>query len=380
MTQTTIDKSYTPIVSISDIHLGNKRVTTSHICVCLNEYFFPELLKAKVLFLIGDLLDTAIEFSERQTGFAIEMIIQLLVACSEHDITIILVRGTISHDRTQLERVVELHKSLKCKNDLRYYDKVSVDYIEKYDLKLMIFPDDLPYESSNDAVAYGKSLMRDKGWKSVDYALIHGSFDTKIPANVHPPKCTYRENQFKFVGKKIVCGHEHEPSDIGMVAYNGSFDRLAHGQQGPKGFLTIRDFKTHCTLKFVENKGAMPFHTWDLSTLDAEHAISKCVEMLDTLSHLRTVYVRVIHPSVEVRTALSRMVATQYPNVKFTHMKKDKAEDSYTPIIETESEFIALDAPTLEKLPSAISTYLAQLKTTDDLVLTETEIATLLEI
>jgi hypothetical protein len=73
---------------------------------------------------------------------------------------------------------------------------------------------------------------------------------------------------------------------------------------------------------FIENKDATKFVTIDISKYqDQEKAISKYLEKLAKIfpSAQSYGYIRIVHNSVEIKTACLRLTAASYPNLVITH-------------------------------------------------------------
>ena len=74
----------------------------------------------------------------------------------------------------------------------------------------------------------------------------------------------------------IFIGHVHKSSQYGRIIAQGSFDRLSHGEEDPKGHMraTRKTDGTH-DIVFIENKKAKKYITISCLYLPIEDAISK---------------------------------------------------------------------------------------------------------
>lgn len=309
------------ILSISDIHLGHRRVDARVICANLATALFPRLPGLKLLVLGGDLFDAGLGFSDVSVQVLLEFFITLLKQCDAHGVTVVIVRGTYSHDRTQPERLVALHKSCGFTNELRYFDTVSLSYLEALDLRIVCIPDDMPYASSDAIIAHVREQMAELGWESVDYAFVHDEFAHAQPAGAtHPPKVLFRAAQFDFVRRAVLSGHIHTASQFEHVYYNGSFERLAHGEEEDKGFLYLEDDRQTLRVKFIVNEHTTLFKTIDLTPhRDLDTALRVYREWLRDFDPERDANIRIMHPSPEVRVALTRYTVQSYPHFRVTH-------------------------------------------------------------
>src|SRR5690606_28572868 len=83
------------------------------------------------------------------------------------------------------------------------------------------------------------------------------------------------------VKRLISIGHVHDKSRYDRIIAQGSFDRLGHGYESPKGHYVIESIGDTDTATFVENKDAKIYMTIDCRGLTLEEAMAK----IDTYSH-----------------------------------------------------------------------------------------------
>lgn len=356
-------------LNISDIHLGNRRLDAAIMTAALWAYIVPFFTKKKInLFSVqGDLFDTAVSYADPSSPAIAKFLVALLKLGNDHGVTMRFMRGTFSHDRNQIINVPALHEAMGCTNDLMYFDTISLEYIEHLDMKILYLPDNLPYESSDAVMKVVHEKMREMGWDTVDYAYVHGYFAFALPDAARDVRIVYRDEQFDFVKRYVNVGHDHGHaiSPSGNIVYNGSLDRLGHGEEGPKGGVYIVDDGTKATLEFVENPNATIFKTYDYSEYDSlENIMGLFAKELAILPGDRPVYVRIIHPKSEVRVALGTALKDSYPLVRYTHSKGSTQEkevasvnDIAMPKLEHGAEMI-----TEENLPTLVHQFLADKK------------------
>ncbi len=361
------------ILSFSDCHLGNSRLDSSLMCRSLSQLVFPQMHdQIQLVIISGDLFDSAVGFSDRPASDILAFLIEFLCIAHERQITVRILRGTYSHDRIQSDIIPVLHQTYGFTNDLRYFDKVSLEYIERFDMKLLYIPDDVPYTSSDVVMEDVADQMATLGWDTVDYGVIHGYFQHVLPEHAAAkPKLLYRQDQFYFVTRYVLAGHVHEGSISGQVIYNGSSDRLCHGEEGPKGLIRIDDNVTSARVKFIENKNATTFKTLDYSNVEFEQEIVGLLESdIKKLPSDRTIYVRVLHPKADVCVGLQRWVTKAFPHVKFAHKKPaTKSTQSVSEEIESILDVELLLPPTPETLPNLILQQLTLQQITSTLTL-----------
>ena len=347
------------IASISDIHFGNKRILSLNIAHNISTFMFPKLEGTDLLIIGGDVFDTSLPFSDEHSNIIVSWIIDLLDQCEKYGVIVRILRGTFSHDRTQCTSFPLYHKKGRYKHSLRYFDTMSCEYIEELDLKVLYIPDDLPYKSSDECLDVIKKMLSDIGWQQVDYVFGHGYFEHMLPPYMpHKPKITFTVEQFKDIVRRfILMGHVHHPNKTDNVIFNGSFERLGHGEEEDKGFVYIEDFGRNANIEFVENKLSTKFLTFDLSEHKyIELAISKYEELMLPYVQEALIYIRVIHPSSEIRNVLSKITRVRYPNVNFSHISDGSAPTiiRISDILDTSD----LPTPTIDLLPQMVYSYL----------------------
>ena len=96
------------IASTSDVHMGHPRVPTAKTFACIKAAFPDnrETAKLDMLIIAGDFYDRLLNLSQDDVQETDIAILYLLKLCKKHDITLVVLRGTPSHDWTQPERFV----------------------------------------------------------------------------------------------------------------------------------------------------------------------------------------------------------------------------------------------------------------------------------
>lgn len=366
------------IVSTSDWHLGNKRVPSINIADRIRKYLFPQLQNCDLLNIGGDVWDTLLSLCE-DTNVIEALLIDLLRLCDEYNVVVRVLLGTYSHDRDQSSLFPILHEKCRFKNDLQYVNKISLEDIKSLNVRILYLPDDLPYESSHECMAVIDSMMKSQGWSYVDYVFGHGYFDHMLPTHIpRKPKCTFSVEQFKpFVRRYVCMGHIHQCNFTDNVFYNNSFDRLAHGEEDPKGFMYITDYGTTSKLEFIENKEATKFITIDLSHYSNKDEIGKIyLDKVVKIFGSKSGHVRVIHPSSEVRQTLQRLTSSKFPKLFYSFKKSNDVK--ITDISKTHQKLLDIKSypsPNEDTLPQMVIDFLGG---TNKSTLTITRVADIL--
>jgi len=343
-----------------DVHLGHYKVPSDLIRARLKKHFVSRIKEVDFVVIGGDWYDCEISLVDNQVGDALGAGDDLLKEAHLHNKPVLILRGTISHDRNQL-RLFEVSKTQLGLDtlDLRIYNKISVDDLNG--LKLGFVPDDLPYSSSQEAIQVLRDRMDEKGYKELDYVFVHGCFHHIFPENVTKrPKCTFRYDEFPFVKKKVICAHIHTPSEKELIIYAGSFDRLRQGEEEAKGFLMIEDHKDHCNTTFIENTDATCFKSVLIKEKDIEKAIRIFTKFVSKLDLTKKNFIRVLCTSAELGVGLRKFSQKTYPELEYDYGLINSALNKLLDVKKEPMVLTLGDAPTPANLPQAVLSYLGE--------------------
>jgi hypothetical protein len=140
----------------------------------------------------------------------------------------------------------------------------------------------------NDVVA----ALAANNLTQVDYAVVHGTFPHQMPKNVHHQLDMHDPSKYlSIVRKYIFVGHIHFHSIWERIIGAGSFDRVAHGEENPKGHVRVLMRDGHEDIvQFIPNKNAMKYVTVDCTAVTVDElmpTIQKAVQKLPDGSHVR---------------------------------------------------------------------------------------------
>ena len=263
------------IACVSDIHLGHKNTKTSKIIENLRKAFFTDHSNKDldIWFLAGDVFDGLLDLNDNDLPEIDFFIEDFLRYCSINNIAVRVLEGTPSHDWTQSQRFMTIAKILKLDNlDIQYIDNVYVEINEKYNISILYVPDEIQ-PTTDKTLKLVKDTLLSKGLDKVDIAIMHGQFDYQLPSHIkHLPRHS-SEAYLELVKKVILIGHIHTFSTFDRIVAQGSFDRLTHGQEEPKGFVKV-DIKTDSfDIHFIENKYSQLYKSFDIDSLTLEETI-----------------------------------------------------------------------------------------------------------
>ena len=279
-------------ISISDVHLGNKRNTATEIISNLNAFFndYKPIDDLDILFIAGDLFDTFLQLATPDSAEITIWMNRLVMWCARNNIRLRVLEGTPSHDWRQ-SRLFETVISVNgVRLDFKYVDTLYIEHIEDLGIDVLYVPDEWS-PSTDKTLEQVRGLLASNGINKVDLAIMHGQFGYQLPsAAMKAPR--HDENAYlNLVRHFISIGHVHVHSVYGRILAQGSFDRLSHNEESPKGGI---EFTIHSDgsreFFFIENKRAKIFKTVTCKDKDIDVAlryIDKQTKSLPIDSHVR---------------------------------------------------------------------------------------------
>lgn len=331
------------MVCASDLHLGHRQNHASLMTKGLKHYLCDDALLAAtdVLFLAGDVFDNLLPGNSDQLEYIYNWIIELLNQCAKHNVILRVLEGTPSHDWKQSWRFEAFNTHLGSRVNLKYVRDLSVEHIEPLGISVLYVPDEYN-DTTEKTLTQAKNLIRQQGLSKVDVAIMHGNFDYQLPAFV-PAQKHSAEEYLNLVNGPIFIGHHHTHSAFDRIMAQGSFDRTAHGQEEPKGFIKAHYTGTpDFTWQFVENQQAMHYVTVDCTDLSVTETLALLEERLRAVpdySHVR-IHAETTNPIFNnIET-----VTSQYPLIHWTR-KLETDENGYSNSVDTESSVEVLYVP-----------------------------------
>jgi DNA repair exonuclease SbcCD nuclease subunit len=264
---------------LSDVHLGHKRNSTENIITNLDVFFdnytnSSRYVSLDIIFIAGDLFDGLLDMNSLDIHLVQLWMDRLNRFCANHNILLRVLKGTPSHDWGQSSVFETVWKISQLKNDFKYIDTLFIEYVEKYDLHVLYVPDEWA-STTEETLDQVKHLLKDNNLKQVDIAIMHGMFNYQLP-DVGRASSKHNEIEYlSLVRYFINIGHIHTHSVYERILAQGSFDRLAHGEEEPKGaMLMTLDKENGNKYFFIENKQARVFKTLTLKSLDVDISVA----------------------------------------------------------------------------------------------------------
>ena len=272
------------IACVSDIHLGNKRNRTSDIIEALEQEFpdNEETGKIDLLVLAGDVFDRLLNLPEDDVVEIDLWIVGLLQLCSKWNIALRVLEGTPSHDWMQSQRFESIRKIKNIKLDFEYVKTLSIEYMEKFGIHVLYVPDEWDV-TTDRTLKQVHELMEARHLTQVDYAFMHGNFEYQLPAHLKKIQRHSSEEYLKIVKHYIFIGHIHIHSSFDRIIAQGSFDRLSHGEEGPKGHVRAIVTEDERRFFFIKNKKARIYKTIECKDIDLENTFASIKKILDKI-------------------------------------------------------------------------------------------------
>lgn len=315
------------VVSASDIHMGHNRTPSRTIIDNWNKMFANEadFSKIQLFFLAGDVFDRLLQMPEEDSYLIRAWAYKFLCKAAKHGVVVRALEGTPRHDRKQTRMFEELIELTGLEVDFKYVDTLSIEHIERFGINVLYVPDEWRHDPQ-ETFEEVKALLADRMLEQVDFACMHGCFEYQLPDVESVRRSSHRsENYLPIVRWQIFIGHHHVFSQFEHIVAQGSFDRLTHGEESPKGCVRLSIRKGVKTLVFVENKTAMDYRTVSVKGLSIEE-VNELVRSLQLRDGSR---IRFSGGLFDMGLRMLRHIRKDFPQYKFT-TQVDKTEDKDT--------------------------------------------------
>lgn len=270
--------------------------------MCLHRAFFDNDTTAELdwIILAGDVFDRQMSLSDENVFLIHNWIATFLRLCKKYDIAVDVLEGTPSHDWKQSRMFESINTECEIGADLRYVSDLSIRHIESLGVDVLYIPDEW---SGSCAETYKqvRLLMQRHQLEEVDFTIMHGCFPHQMPPHLHNRLDMHNPNHYLEITRHyIFVGHIHLQSQHRRILSSGSFNRIAHGEESPKGHyrVTIRE-EGDDDITFVKNAMAMQYITVNAEGLSAEQVKKKLYPLVDRLRNALGAIRVVCHPHDE---------------------------------------------------------------------------------
>lgn len=267
---------------LGDVHLGHPKTPTTHIIKSLKKHILsPKHKDIQVIFIEGDLFDRLLDLNTKEVQEIIGFFDQLLSFCTIHNIKLRVLEGTPSHDVYQSEILVKLNEIREQKADLRYFKVLDIEYLAEENRYILYIPDE--WVNDHDVLeAQIKEKLNNLGIDQVDIAILHGQFKYQFK-DIPYTGFYFKENYFLALVKDLIhVGHYHTYNPFDRIVPAGSFERLAHGEEEPKGYVVAKDRG----YMFIQNTDAFIYKTIALRSNTTLDQIDRNIRQYPVGSHI----------------------------------------------------------------------------------------------
>lgn len=338
-----------------DVHFCHAQTPSEKIFEEVRHYFPYDKTSYSydIAVLDGDYWDKLMPNNHPDTFTTEESIYYLLKWHKEHDCLLIIVDGTPLHDAGQMEKFVHINENSGINADLLFVKDVDIKYIDKFDLHVLFIPD-RPRSSPDDTYQRVLELMDEKQLKQIDMAVMHGCFQYQLP-EISADHKHIEDNYLSIVKGPIFIGHVHTHSTFERIIAPGSFSRLKHGEEEPKGMIDfVMQPDGTFQAKFIENELATIYKTIVITGLSIDDSLDKVKKIVTKLPLHSKVRLECEqgHPITADRSFMT--LKAEYPLISWSiKVVTDKSviatdkevfsvENEYVPLIINENNIIDL--------------------------------------
>jgi hypothetical protein len=324
---------------ISDIHLGHRNTPAAETIEKLRYYLNDSLFEQiDVLVIAGDLYDHLLDLGQDETHEIDFWLFEILHKAKKHDVLVWTLEGTPFHERDQLKRLVTFNEGAEFQANVRHFSNITVHFEPRFNRYFLFVPDEMGEPA--EVIAEVRKAIAQAGIEKVDCAFMHGAFKYQLPDIDSIP--THDESSYlDLVSFTISIGHVHTPSNYERIYAQGSFDRIAHGEEGAKGFnvVTVYENRTY-EVTFVENCFAKIYKTIAVKSEEVDNALAEIDEAVKPYPDGS--YMRLLldekHPLLSAMDAVMRRHPSFYWKAEKEKKKKKSTEVStaqtrYVPIV-----------------------------------------------
>ncbi len=282
------------ILTLSDIHLGHKGTPADFILRNLERFFNDFRLKdnfqdLKAIIIGGDLWDDVVQLSNNAIPGFMVFWYKLCAWCERKKIILRLLKGTPSHDGNQGNTVESFTEITFPNLDFKYIKELSIEKHKDLGLSILYVPDECR-PKAEDVYNGVLSELHTNELSQVDIAIMHGMFKYQLGTIPMGSSVHHEELYLPLVKYFISIGHIHTASHYERIFAQGSFDRLAHNEEGNKGAYYHIEVKPGIWESvFLPNTHAKLYKTITIKSNSAEAIalIDKTALSLPDFSHLR---------------------------------------------------------------------------------------------
>ena len=349
---------------MSDIHLGHRTNKCKDIISNLEKFFIDyrrDLKNLNVIFLAGDVFDRLLSTHSTDYILANLWITELVKMCKTNNIALRVLEGTPSHDWKQCSVISKIIDNLDIDIDYKYIDTLYIEKMDKYGISVLYVPDE--YRSKSiDTIKEIKEYYKKEKIDKVDIAIMHGCFRYQLPIELD--SMFKEQDMLDLVNYYISIGHIHTSSMYDRILAQGSFDRLAHGEEEDKGAMLIAIDKLRGNwYKFLKNNNSKIFKTITIDSVDIDTIIKEVSKVVNKIKEFS--YIRIIS-NVEHANLAIKELNKKYPTITFKLQKSKDVEDKKVKIDLNNNVVIESISITKDNIETLLLDCLSKYKYTKD--------------
>ena len=331
-----MNRSDLRIAEFGDVHLGHPNTRTSHILTALRLAFpdTPATADLDLIILAGDLFDRQLSLPNQEVYAIKQWMLQFLLMCQQHGIVLRVLEGTPSHDWRQSHLWIQVAEIAGLTVDVQHVTTLSIEHIDSLGIDVLYIPDEWRTTCA-DTWADVQAKLLEHGLEQVDYTVMHGGFHHQMPRQLHDKLELHRADNYLSITRRYVfVGHIHHRSQYDRILAAGSFDRLAHGEEGHKGHYRVHVRRDGVDdIEFVVNTYAQRYVTVSVEGLDVDAAkakIDKAIARLPPQS-----YVRLRGQRTDLAATLMQSYQLKYHQYQWSVKETGRAPDTVTALVDT---------------------------------------------
>jgi len=316
------------ILASSDHHTLHQTTPTHHVLGNLSQFFYKDndLANVDLVLFGGDLMDKLVESPNPDLFKVKEWFKEFTDYCNARNTAVLYLEGTFYHEWGQPRHLVTVAPT---GFDFRYVDTIQVQrYPELDDLTILCIPDNLKAMTPNDIWEAALDVLKANKLDKVDIVLFHQAFHDQLPTKMR--HTTHDQSRWESICTYIILsGHIHTPGIVGKRHCMGSFDRISHGEEHPKGayIIDLDKKKETYNVTFWENKRALPYVTLTVTEdISTEALVKQLREFINSKKLPPFSQIRVKGGPADIVTPVIKIFEKEFTQYGFK-AKNIKAEE-----------------------------------------------------
>lgn len=360
-------KPYKIISVLADLHIGNKRCSAETMKTQLKKYYFKQMEQIPQLdaiFVLGDIMHTIVSLNSDYSELFHWFISKIYKLAKKKDATVIILRGTPSHDNEQLN-TIKHYQNNEDGVDFRVFDQISETEIFHNKFKLLIFPDVRVKKSADIEKYLDKKYDMILGHGTIDKMQFFQQESENMPMKSYVYKC---KDLCHASRGPVFFGHIHEYHEYyDQFYYCGPFTTLERGttQAGYLLCAISSDDPSQYYVEHEQNPDAARYYeivldTNDILENDADTIIQAIDEYLKDSQPHDLITLRISRDNENTSADKVLLIESKYRlDKRFSIIKKivsDDEEEKEKKYQERKSKYSYILDPTM-KVPAIMYRY-----------------------